>query len=401
MADTTELTRKVTALRNETQPDSITPETLGNVLQAIVDFIAALGLIDISEETDLAQRVVAAENAANAASSAAAAAQAAAAKNVIDSMSNTPDAETLKIGVKQHGHSEYTTTLPAATETSAGVMSATDKQHLDSAHANVSAFKPKSLTIARTATAISLTLRLTDSTGIMVSLPSATTTYAGLLSKSDKVKLDGLPEAATIALVDDSGHLNADQGPVMMLDSMDGSAIDEPGTGKTWFDIDMKHICYWTDAGSNYVDLGSPSQNLVYCDKKTNVQYRWNGSAFEPINGNPLAGLTSRTVRCSSPSAKRYDIPAGVLCILKPTTDTANFNLLSGGDGKADVHRIVIESSDLGPLVDGTNTGLKWPSGLVWNTSTGTGPSVQDVDNGEAILVTIYNQRYAEFTAYR
>lgn len=400
MPNTDNLTEQISVLRTETNPDGITPEALGKVLQAIVDFIAALGLIDISEEADLAARVTAAESAANAAETKATTALANAAKNVIDSITATPAAGKVTISVKQHGHSADTVDVPAATQSEAGVMSAADKQSLTQALLDIVANAITGMQVTTTTT--TATLKVSKGTGyVQVTFPIATTSKAGLMSKADKVLLDGLPAAASIALLDESGHLRGAHAPVVMLDEMDGNPLDNAVAGSTFYDIDTHHICYFIDNGSNYVDLGAPSQNVCYCNKKTNVLYRWTGSAFEPINGNPLAGLITQQVRVTGSSAKRYNIPAGVLCILHPTTDTANFVLLSGADGNADVHRIVIEASDLGPLVDGTNTGLKWPSGLVWNTANGAGPTVQDVDNGEAILVTIYNQRYADFIAYR
>lgn len=401
MPNTDNLTEQISVLRTETNPDGITPEALGRVLQAIVDFIAALGLIDISEEADLAARVTAAESAASTADGKATTALANAAKNVIDTFSFALGAAKVTLSLKQHGYATKAVEIPSATTSEAGVMSAADKEALDGAVQDVANFKPKQMSVSRSTTAITLTLKLTNNATLTVSFPSASTTAAGLMSKADKVLLDGLPSADVIALLDESGHLRGAHAPVVMLDEMDGSPLDNAVAGSTFYDIDLHHICYFIDNGANYVDLGAPSQNVYYCNKKTNVLYRWTGSAFEPINGNPLAGLLTQQVRVTGSSAKRYNIPAGVLCILHPTTDTANFVLVSGADGNADVHRIVIEASDLGPLVDGTNTGLKWPSGLIWNTANGAGPTVQDVDNGEAILVTIYNQRYADFIAYR
>ena len=55
--DISNITRKIAALRSQTAPNSITPEGLGSILQALADLISALSNIDISTETDLVARV--------------------------------------------------------------------------------------------------------------------------------------------------------------------------------------------------------------------------------------------------------------------------------------------------------------------------------------------------------
>lgn len=399
MPNTDNLTDQISVLRTETNPDGITPEALGKVLQAIVDFIAALGLIDISEEADLAARVTAAESAANAADTKATTALANAAKNVIDSISATPAADKVTLSVKQHGHSADTVDVPAATVSEAGVMSAADKQNLTQALLDIVANAITGMQVTTTTT--TATLKVSKGTGyVQVTFPVATTSKAGLMSKADKVLLDGLPAAASIALLDESGHLRASHAPVMILESIGGGSIDSPAAGLVWFEPADNHLYYLTDSNGGNIDMGSPSQGMLYCSKQTNMVYRWTGSGFVPINGNPDVGLETRIVRRANSSSNVYNIPSGVLTILKPTTDTVNFNLLPSSDGKAAVHRIVIEASDAASLVDSSTTGLRWPTSLIWATSNGAGPTVQQVNDGEGVMVTIYNGRYASFHQY-
>ena len=72
-------------------------------------------------------------------------------------------------------------TLPAASTTEAGVMTAADKVKLDG-------LAPTNLTSTRTATSVTV---ISD-TGADVTLGAATATEAGVMSAADKVKLDGL-----------------------------------------------------------------------------------------------------------------------------------------------------------------------------------------------------------------
>ena len=76
-------------------------------------------------------------------------------------------------------------TLPAASTTEAGVMTAADKVKLDG-------LAPTNLTSTRTATSVTV---ISD-TGADVTLGAATATEAGVMSAADKSKLDGPPPMA-------------------------------------------------------------------------------------------------------------------------------------------------------------------------------------------------------------
>ena len=80
-------------------------------------------------------------------------------------------------------------TLNAASQTEAGLQSATDKTKLDGIEASADANVPTNLAVMnRTGSQ----LDVSSSTGTDATIESATTTDAGLLSAQDKTKLDGL-----------------------------------------------------------------------------------------------------------------------------------------------------------------------------------------------------------------
>ena len=108
-----------------TAPDSITPEVLGSLLQQIADLIGALNQIDTSEATDLITRVSAAEANAETARQAAQNALTASEANVIDSFSFDQTGTVLQLSLKQHGHDAVLLNLPGATTTFAGILTAT------------------------------------------------------------------------------------------------------------------------------------------------------------------------------------------------------------------------------------------------------------------------------------
>ena len=55
--DVSNITRQISALRAQTAPDSITPEGLGSILQAIANLISELSNIDTGTSTNLIARV--------------------------------------------------------------------------------------------------------------------------------------------------------------------------------------------------------------------------------------------------------------------------------------------------------------------------------------------------------
>lgn len=84
-------------------------------------------------------------------------------------------------------------TLPVATTVAAGLLSSADKTKLDGVAAGAQVNVATNLGYAAAANAGTVS----SSTGTNVTLPAATTTAAGLLTATDKTKLDGVAAGAT------------------------------------------------------------------------------------------------------------------------------------------------------------------------------------------------------------
>lgn len=395
MEQAEEIKNSIQALGEMTSQSSITPFGLALILQAIMSFVESLELKPKSE-VDVVAQVTQALNAANSALSAANTANSNAQKCVVATFSMEQTAAGgVKLKLKQAGYSEKTVTLPEANETAPGLLTPQVLTLIaDTAEA---VLNNRVTSITATATRKGLTIGLvSEGATLEKTLPFATQTAAGIMSADDKLKLDSLPGAGTIARINDGGCLLFTQCPPIVLLKVDESPLDDdPAVGDAW--LDSGHIWYVKDSATT-VDLGAPSQHLIFVHKPTGLQYRWTGSGMELIGSDPRGGLDVVDVTCASVSRKTYNVPAGVLCVLKPTTDTANIVLQSGTSGKSPIHRILIERSDISTLGTGTNQGLQWPTSLIW--PSGTIPGVAHVMDAEAIMVTIVNRRYASFTEF-
>jgi hypothetical protein len=84
-------------------------------------------------------------------------------------------------------------TIPAATTSLAGLMTCTDKTKLDGIAAGAQVNVATNLTYSTAAT----TGTVNSSTGDNATIPAATTTLAGLMTCTDKTKLDGIATGAT------------------------------------------------------------------------------------------------------------------------------------------------------------------------------------------------------------
>ena len=96
-------------------------------------------------------------------------------------------------------------TIPAATGSSAGLMTTTDKNKLDgiAAGAQVNVATNLSYTAAATSGVV------TSSTGTNATLPAATTSAAGLMTNADKSKLDGIAAGAQVNVATNLGYVAA------------------------------------------------------------------------------------------------------------------------------------------------------------------------------------------------
>jgi hypothetical protein len=111
------------------------------------------------------------------------------APNVTTNLSTTYNASTIIVNSSDGTNA----TVNAATTSLAGVLSSTDKNKLDGIATGAQVNVATNLGITGTGN----TRTITSSTGTNVTVPVATTTTAGWLSTSDKTKLDGIETGAT------------------------------------------------------------------------------------------------------------------------------------------------------------------------------------------------------------
>lgn len=395
MEQAEEIKGSIRALGEMTSQASITPFALAIILQSIMSFVESLELKPKSE-VDVMARLQEALNLANSALSTAQSANEAAQKCVIASLNiSQTESGGVRLSVKQSGYTARAVQLPAANETMPGLLTPEVLTLLLTTAELV--VKNKVTQITATASQKGVTIGLvSESSTLQKQLPLATQSAAGVMSSADKAKLDGIPAADEIAKLNSGGCLMYTECPPVVLLKMDDSPLDgDPASGDAW--LDSGHIWYQKD-NANTLDLGAPSQHLVFVHKSTGLQYCWTGSEMELIGSDPQGGLEVVDVTCASANRKTYNVPAGKLCRLKPTTDTANIGLIAGSYGKAPVHRIIIEKDDISTLGTGDNQGLQWPTSLIW--PSGTIPGVAHVMDAEAIIVTIIDRRYASYEEF-
>ena len=288
--DITNLTRMISSLRAMTAPDSITPEVLGSILQNIADLIGALSQINTSEETDLIARVSAAEGAAETAQQSAQNALAASEANVIDSFSFDQTSTVLQLSLKQHGHSALSFNLPGATTTYAGILTATDKYHLDTAYDKYL----KQLTTSSYEDRVTLNYKRRDDTITNVTFIGATHYDAGLMTAADKTTLDNLDSTVTqiqqwrqtvttmfktsVPLLNSpSGRIEVGYEHPVLLYGM-GEELDGPDAGScplggSYWDPETNQI--WNRVQPRVSLPSSPSQSVIYTNFYTGKRYAW------------------------------------------------------------------------------------------------------------------------------
>lgn len=297
--DVSNITRQISALRAQIAPNSITPESLGSILQSITNLISSLSNIDTGTETNLISRVEALEGDMQTAMGKATAAATTAGNMLIDTFALGEDNVT--ITVQQHGYSAMTLTLVPATTTKAGIMSAEDKDHLDKAYQRNMA----SLSCSSTETQVKLNYKRHNDQVTTVILEGASSSAAGLMTAADKVKLDSLGteyetiqqvQQQVLSIADGFAPLNMSKIHIipifegfMMLDSMgqnldtvDGATYDFTGAqDKCWYNPSTKKIMYWWSnsvGASRYEPSYFPG---IFFNKVTGRCYRWNNTMQE------------------------------------------------------------------------------------------------------------------------
>ena len=273
MADYNDISESIQSLRTETAPDSVTPERVGNLLQAIVDLIKALSLVPDVELASIMQTIQ------NAQSTAAAAA----ADKLITQFKSTASNSGVTLTVKQSGHEAKTFSFPVANASRAGIVLPSLLQSIsDAADA---AANNRLGNISRTwspESGLILTFKSVDNVTLYtLTLPWATALQGGLMGKDDKSKLDALPANGVVGL-DDAGRVPAENAPQVMLRNVTGAAPDNLQIGDFYLEASDNHIWY-NESAQSQIDMGVPSKNVVYCHTDTGKLYRWTGTQMVQV----------------------------------------------------------------------------------------------------------------------
>jgi len=388
MAEYKDVTESIVALKAESAQDAVTPERVGNLLQAIVDLIKALSMVPEQEVVDIMQAVNNALSTAQAANGAAASALTAANGKRITQFKADAAATEVTITVKQSAHVALTISLPLADASQAGIVLPKTLQDIQNAADAAANGKLANITL-NYVSGISLAFKAADGSILATkTIPLATTTHHGLLSAVDKAKLDALPDGGFVSL-DQAGRVPAAQAPQIMLRSISDTLLDDLRTGEFYF-ADGK--IWYKQSDTEEIDMGVPSKNVIYCHTDTDILYRWTGSTFTPVATDPNYAMQKVEVRRANATLKNYVVPNGVLAIMILTTDPANITLTPATSG-ASVHRMIFYAQNLGSC-----TIINWPDGLIWKDNIV--PVAQDVDSCEGLMVTVYDNKFAEFKAY-
>lgn len=389
--DTSAIEQSIDSLRTESTPDSVTPNRVAGLLQAVVDLINALSMVPDTEVANIMQLINNAVSTANAASSAASAAQTNANNKKITQFKAEATAEGVTLTVKQSGHTAISFLFPVANDSQAGIVLPTMLQSLLAADQKAENYKVAQLLFSYTTAGARFGIRLSNGTTLEKDIYLATTARNGLMSKTDKLKLDGLP--SSVIALDGAGRVPAAQAPQTMLRNVTGGAPDDLHNGDFYFDQGDSHIYFLPNVNSEPVDMGVPSKNVVYCHTDTNLQYRWDSSNFIPIATNPEAGLVKRNIRVWTSASKRYDIPPGIFAYIVPSTTIVNINLLEPSSGMP-FYRIQLYG---GTFEDAAVEQINWPMDLCW--AENAQPSIDDIISNYGVIVTIYGT-WASFKKY-
>lgn len=391
MATTQQLTESIKSFRAESAPDSVTPERVGALLQAIVDLLKALSMVPDTEVTNIMQALNTALTTAEAASTAANNALNAANNKYIALIQYDATATGVTFTIKQTGHTAKSVAVPVADASKAGIILPETLQSITDAAAL--AARNRLTTISLSFTSAGMTMTFKDAEGTTMysrTLPLVTTTHPGLMSASDKTKLDNLPNGGFVSL-DAAGRVPAAQAPVTMLRNLSGGAPDILRNGDFYFDQGAGQI-YFHRTDNEDVPLGPPSKNIIYCHVDTSALYRWTGSSFVPALTDPNYAMQVQEVRKNTATQKIYFIPNGVLANVITNSDVVNISLVPANSG-ASVHRMVFSADNFNDCEQ-----INWPSGLVWKN--GQMPNAELVDDNYGMLVTIYDNKWAEFNLY-
>lgn len=247
-------------------------------------------------------------------------------RDEIVTLSYTASTGTIK--VKQSGRTQKSITLSTATTSRPGLMSAADKTSLaNTVNKVISAF-----TAAALPSTVGVTVTFADGTSKSATIPAATSTAAGIMTAADKLKLESakgtaddlngkvgaaggiatldgngrlpssqlpahvLTDAAVLnkANLSESGFLSPEEWPVQMLYNVDSvdTSDSEPGdvifVRRSQGSVNVAMLYYINGEGGT-VSLGAPNPGVIYCHKSTGLLYKWDPeeSKFVRIGDDP------------------------------------------------------------------------------------------------------------------
>lgn len=393
--NTSQITESISSLRAETSPDSVTPERVGTLLQAIVDLIKALSNVPEEEVVSVMAAVNQANsNAATALAAANAAASAAAAQAIASLLAAATDqGVTLTIKQVSHGNGAgIEVSLPIADASHAGIVLPATLQAISEAAAAANNIKITQLQVNYMEDGVQIGVKSSLST-LQNKILLATTSRHGVMSSEDKAKLDSLPSTGVVAL-DSAGRVPAAAAPQVMLRRAYPSNydLDPLQPGDFFIDSVPYHVFYMQDA-ENSIDMGVPSKNVIYCEQETNTLLRWDGSQFVPMQTDPNYAMQIATVSRNNTTQMIYNVPNGKLAKMHVTTSAVNVALTPASNG-ASVHRIIFDADDFSDACSAIN----WPNGLTWKDDDV--PEAQRITDCHGIVVTIYDLKWAEYNSY-
>lgn len=255
------------------------------------------------------------------------------------------------ITIKQSGRTEKTITISTATTSRPGLMSATDKTNLTSAVNKILS----ALSVVPNASNMSLTATFADNTTVSVTIPVATTSVAGLMSAADKSNLNTAKNTATnlnnklgvasgIATLDSNGKLNASQLPSNVITDLDMySFVPVDAAGYVNANYMQRNVLFNIDTNANLSGLvhgdifflegslfeydytnnhgsriaapvGNPQANITYFLKSTGVAYKWDtdNSCFVPARPQMMVSMGSTLDNVGSGGGSQFMYSPGV-----------------------------------------------------------------------------------------
>lgn len=390
MTDTSQIDESILSLKTETSPNSVTPERVGNLLQAVVDLIKALSTVPEEDVVSIMTAVNGAVSAANAARQAASNAVSSANGKEIVLVEFAAAEDGMTLTVKQSAHSAICVVVPVADASRAGIVLPQTLQKIEDAAGLAEDGKLTSVSLQYTTAGINLVFKgANGDTLCSRTLPLVSSVRAGLMSAQDKEKLDALPGSGVVAL-DEAGRVPAAQAPQVMIRNVAETTLDNLATGDFYFDSGK---IWYKKSDTESVNMGVPSKNVVYCHTDTNVLYRWTGSAFSPAMTDPNYAMQVVEVRKSNSTRKTYTVPNGKLARMIVDSDVVNVVLEPANSG-ASVHRMIFSTDNFEQCVQ-----INWPDGLVWDE--GIVPDVEHIDNNYGAMVTVYDMKWAEYKVYK